>query len=823
MPKPRNEPSRPATAISGWKLWLFRLLLALGVPLILLFGLELFLRLAGFGYPTHFLLSSSNNGQKTFIQNNQFGWRFFGRQMAREPYPFSIPQIKSPNTIRIFVFGESAAYGDPQPRFGLSRMLEAMLGLRYPGTRFEVINTGMTGINSHTILPIARDCAAADGDIWVVYMGNNEVVGPFGAGTVFGPQTPPLPLIRGNLALKSTRTGQLLDSLREHFHKPPAEKSEWGGMTMFLNNQVSADDPRMNAVYHHFDQNLSDIIQAGRRSGAAIVLSTVAVNLKDCAPFASAHRSDFSETDKTKWNQLYQWGAGAQNVSNYLTAEEMFRDAEKIDDSFAELHFRRAQCALALGQIPNAQKQFEAARQLDTLRFRCDTRLNDLTRAAAQRDESHHVLLADAEHVFAEQSPNGLPGDELFYDHVHLTFEGNYLLARTISAQIEKLLPQQVTALIPSPKTWPSRTDCARRLCYTDRDQQAGWADMLARLLDPPFSSQLNHDAQIRHLTSLMEKLSATHQPQALREARELCESEVAAVPDDPELYAQLASLRQATGDLAGAVTAAHREVQLLPSSAEAWSQLGMILVQKQQFQDAATAFRQASRVDPQDIWSRQNLAQSLMKLNRREEAIQVYREALDLKPRFGLAWLGLGQALEAAGRKAEAEDCYQKALANRIHRAPELATLARFCAARGWHEAAATNFDDAIKLNPTDVTLHIEAGQSFAALGRHAEAMQHFAEAARFAPDSEPAHFLYGLELGQAGNTAGAVEQFREAVRIMPELAEARINLGLALAQQGQTTEALAQFEQVLQKNPNNQLAPKYIQALKAKSHASN
>ena len=46
----------------------------------------------------------------------------------------------------------------------------------------------------------------------MIYMGNNEVVGPFGAGTVFGPQAPPLPLIRGSLALKSTRTGQLLDS-----------------------------------------------------------------------------------------------------------------------------------------------------------------------------------------------------------------------------------------------------------------------------------------------------------------------------------------------------------------------------------------------------------------------------------------------------------------------------------------------------------------------------------------------------------------------------------------------------------------------------------
>ena len=242
MKPARKKVSSTVKAVAGWRLWLFRLLVTVGVPAVFFVILELGLWLAGFGYPTNFLLPSSNDGQKTFVENNQFGWRFFGRQMAREPYPFSISRARPANTIRIFVFGESAAYGDPQPRFGLSRMIQAMLGLRYPGTRFEVVNTGMTGINSHTILPIARDCAAANGDIWVLYMGNNEVVGPFGAGTVFGPQAPPLPLVRASLALKATRTGQLFDSLVQGLRKPPPEKSEWGGMLMFLDHQISADD-----------------------------------------------------------------------------------------------------------------------------------------------------------------------------------------------------------------------------------------------------------------------------------------------------------------------------------------------------------------------------------------------------------------------------------------------------------------------------------------------------------------------------------------------------------------------------------------------------
>src|SRR5207249_4693018 len=149
--------------------WSFRFAALLLPPLVLLGLLELILGVCGYGYPVKFLLTRSEQGRSYYIQNNQFGRRFFGRQMARAPHAIFLPQVKEPGAIRIFVFGESAAFGDPQASFGLPRMLQAILELRHPGTKFEVVNAAMTGINSHVILPIARDCAAAGGDIWVLY------------------------------------------------------------------------------------------------------------------------------------------------------------------------------------------------------------------------------------------------------------------------------------------------------------------------------------------------------------------------------------------------------------------------------------------------------------------------------------------------------------------------------------------------------------------------------------------------------------------------------------------------------------------------------
>src|SRR5579864_42773 len=207
--KPRTadpEPSIPAA-----KRAMFRWVALLGSPLLQLLVLELALRLFGWGYPAHFFLPS--NDKQVYAENEKFGWRFFPRRLSRSPDPIRLTQSKPADTFRIFVFGESAALGDPQPAYSFSRILRELLEARCPGIRFQIINTGVTAVNSHAILPIARDCVPFNGDIWIIYMGNNEVVGPFGAGSVFGAKTPPLWIIRAGLAIKRTRVGQALDWL----------------------------------------------------------------------------------------------------------------------------------------------------------------------------------------------------------------------------------------------------------------------------------------------------------------------------------------------------------------------------------------------------------------------------------------------------------------------------------------------------------------------------------------------------------------------------------------------------------------------------------
>jgi len=604
----------PRHRLTGLKLWCARLALAVFIPVLLFLFLELALRVAGYGNPTSFLLPAEHAGRKVFIQNNRFGWRFFGPDQAQQPASFEIGRAKPAGTVRIFVFGESAAFGDPQPEFGMPRLLQTMLSHRYPGTHFEVVNAAMTGINSHTILPIARDCARASGDVWVLYMGNNEVVGPFGAGTIFGPQTPGLPLVRASLSLQTTRTGQLLDRLIRQLHRTPAAKREWGGMMMFLENRVRSDDPRMPVVYRHFERNLVDILQVGRRAGARTVVSTVAVNLKDCAPFASAHKPAPGGDEHSEWRQIYERGLQAQEAGKHQEAIRRFREAELLDDSAAELHFSWGMAALALGDTTEARRRFALARDLDTLRFRCDRPLNEIIRRVASAREQEGIALADAESAFALQSPGGLPGREHFYEHVHFTFEGNYVLARTLAEQVDRLLPEQVRRGVDPAKPWANSDECARRLAWTDATRLAAATDVLGRLHDPPFTFQLNHNEQTRHFRQLIAQLRPRAQS-AQQQTELLFREALAAAPGDPVLHSQRAATLATAGDPVGAADSARRVIQLLPHSAEAWGQLGDALVRQQKFAEAAEAFAEAFRRDPDSFWALQNLAHAHAKL----------------------------------------------------------------------------------------------------------------------------------------------------------------------------------------------------------------
>jgi tetratricopeptide (TPR) repeat protein len=490
MEPAQEPPSVPNRNTGAWRVWVLRIAIGVLAPLLLLGLVESGLRIGGVGYPTDLTVPCTIQGRAAACYNLFFVAPFFPPGMIKTPQVYAIPAVKTPETFRIFVLGESAAMGDPEPSFGFSRYLDVMLSERYPGMKFEVVNTGSVAVNSHVLLPIAEGLTKQRPDLYIIYSGNNEVVGPYGPGTTLTTGGMSLPVIRASIFYHSTRIGQLLT-------KVGTPKRDWGGMAMFMDKQVRDNSPLMKHVYSNYEQNLRDTIAAARKAGARVIVSTVATNLMDCAPFASMHREDLTPDALRSWTALVQQGAEKESGGAFAEALQLYQSAANIDGDYAELEFRIARCLRALGDYSAARKHFLRARDLDTLRFRADTEINEVNRSVARFLRG--VELVDADAIFAKESLNGITGSNLVYEHVHLTPYGNYLLARAMFLQIAQQLPAQAGRPVKAEDV-PSEADCERWLAFTRHDRARVAAEMLRRLQEPPFPNQLNHSEQVFRL-----------------------------------------------------------------------------------------------------------------------------------------------------------------------------------------------------------------------------------------------------------------------------------------------------------------------------------
>jgi tetratricopeptide (TPR) repeat protein len=598
--RPKN--ASPRGCVTEGRLKWFRVVGLLGVPLALLLAAEGTLRLTGYGYSTCFFLSRKLDGRAVWTDNSDFGRRFFPPGLARRPQPFVLPSTKSTNTLRIFILGESAAMGDPDLKFGLPRMLEVLLRERFPERRIELVNQAMVAINSYVVLPIARDSVAKKADLWVVYMGNNEMVGPYGSASVFGARVPALPVVRAGLWLKQTRVGQVLDAGLHGLRRGGRSLPEWTGMELMAEQKVRYNSPETKRVYEHFQQNLSELLATAARAGVPVILCTVATNLRDCAPFASLHGSGPTEMELSEWQKAYDTGRGLEETGNILRAKESYEAAARIDAQFADLSFRLGECSRLLGKDAEAAAFFEKARDQDALQFRADSRINGLIRQAAQTFAGRGVSLVDVEQLLATNSPQGLTGSEFFYEHVHLRPEGNYLLAQAVAEASAQALA------LKAPKPWVSLSECLRLVGLTDWNRYDALNTIIDRMQRVPFTSQLNHERQMERLNEQFSRYRPATKPvQARAEAGQVAE-QAARFPDDPDLRWNLAVLLQSSGDTTGAEAQWRVLRQLQPFSALPAFNLAKLLEGAGRQSEAIALYYEALRTDPGNSLVREQL-----------------------------------------------------------------------------------------------------------------------------------------------------------------------------------------------------------------------
>ncbi len=422
-----KQPTRgtPARAPAG-----FRVVLIL-LPILLLLLLEGGLRLAGVARPPRYFLSQEIGGRMMLWPNPDIGKRFFSPSVGRViPVPNAqiIAEQKSPGRRRILCVGESTTAGFPFPvHGGFPAFLEQILNERDHAVRTEVMNCGLTGISSATVADLIDEMLRARPDVLVVYLGHNEFYGAGGTITLRSPAAALIERLRG---LRLYRT--LESILARRPERRPGTLMERLG----ARSDVAPDSPLRGIACDRFARHLDAILDAAARAGARVILCEVASNERNLYPFGSEPPLGSAASS------VRAWRSDVPEVEAARASLPVLAAAAARDTSGAALRFLVGTARLLTGNRHGAA-DLRAARNLDTVPFRAPDAINAVIRRKASE---RGLTLVPSPRILSAAAPWGVPGEESFVEHLHLTVAGN---ARIASAVADALLGQAISLVSP--------------------------------------------------------------------------------------------------------------------------------------------------------------------------------------------------------------------------------------------------------------------------------------------------------------------------------------------------------------------------------------
>jgi tetratricopeptide (TPR) repeat protein len=740
--------------------WMLRLAASVGVPLLVFLALEVGLRLAGYGRPASFLIPDDKPGY--FRTNPDFASLFLPGNFDLRPLNIRVAAHKGPNTVRIVVLGESAAQGVPVPSFAFAPQLRAQLRARYPGKEFEVIDTGIVAINSHVIYQIAREMGRFEPDLFLVYAGNNEVVGPYSPGCAYLSQMPPLWVIRASVFVRSTRTGQMLGSLLARFSPRGRKTAEWGGMSMFVHNAVAGDDPRLEAVYRNFEANLRGVVSAASEAGAKTVLCTVIANLKDCPPLLSVHRPGLSAAETTAWQAAFAAGELAWRLGDGERARVQLGEALRIDPQYADTQFMLGSLELGAGATESARRYFVQAMHWDALRFRPDSRINEIVRRVAGGSGPGVTLLDSATALGSDPaSPGPISGREILFEHVHLDWTGNYRLARTMA----RSCAAAALGGDPGDSGWLDSNDCAAALAYTPHERLPMLLRIDVLVRKPPFTNQLTH---VEDEANMAREIDAANReardPAVIESAAALAADALSKDPGNPALMGILEGIDLDRGDADGALGLARSAGDLVPRDFATSADEASILMRLGRFDEAGRLLDPAGRSaadlenlapvlsefwtrtkryedgkglldraiakSPGDVRLRVVRAGLTLAAGDKAGAEREFRSILASDPANSEALEALVSILIEGGRDTEAAALSQASAEWQPRNQENSLRAVKSCDAKGDIEGSVRNLQAAELSGPVDATFELTLALKLYTLRRTGEMMTHLAEA---------------------------------------------------------------------------------------------
>jgi tetratricopeptide (TPR) repeat protein/lysophospholipase L1-like esterase len=360
------------------------------LPYLVLALLELVLRLFTYGDDLSLFIPSSD--PKYYEINRLVGERFFSKYKSTTPLSEKFLKEKPDNGYRIFVLGESSVQGFPyDANIAFTRILQRRLQNIFPNRSIEVVNLGLTAVNSYTLLDFTDELLQQKPDAVLIYAGHNEYYGALGVASMENGSIPPW-LKKLHLKIIHVRTYQLLQNGIANIYKFIHPATEDEAKATVMEKMVGKNLIPYNSKMYldglaQFSDNMGDLLGKLKEAHVPVIISDLVSNVRDTPPFRSSR------------------------YEIYPKADSLFSDAKRFDADHV---------------FDKAKEEYIRAKDLDLIRFRASEDINKIIAKLADSLGMYHLSLKS---LFEKYSPQDIVGNNLMTDHLHPNVDGYFLMA----------------------------------------------------------------------------------------------------------------------------------------------------------------------------------------------------------------------------------------------------------------------------------------------------------------------------------------------------------------------------------------------------------
>ena len=455
----------PKISCSPTKRWTFRLL-AVVIGLSPFLALEASLRIMGWKPDTppgdpfidfqsvRPLFVPSDDGRSMVTAANRLA--FF------RPESFAVH--KRPNEYRIICLGGSTVQGRPYSiETSFTTWLELSLAAADAGRHWEVINCGGVSYASYRLIPILQEMLQHEPDLLILYTGHNEFLEDRSYAAIKRLPDFLAQAISGLTRLRSVQLSHRLLCSHQDAAADAVKKdllpTEVDTLLDYQGGLVSyhRDLAWKNSAVRHFEYNLRQLVRVAQSAGIPVILVDPAVNMRDCPPFKIEDSTKISATELATCARHI---ADAENAiaASHEQAIELFKQAVAINPQHAGLHYQLGLRCAESERFDEARHHLQRAIEEDVCPLRIIERLSQVIRHVSLETNCQLVSVRE---LFESLSPGGIPGNNLFVDHVHPTFHGHQLIAARI---VRALQESGIVQLHPE---WQNRRDARYREHWT--------------------------------------------------------------------------------------------------------------------------------------------------------------------------------------------------------------------------------------------------------------------------------------------------------------------------------------------------------------------